>query len=486
MNTKKILAGVMALSMTAALAACGNSGNGGSTPEETTTEATTTTKATVAVNTEALKDDEQEALASVMEQLPDVELENKEIKWLAHYDINPSGDGASKKVEIEMFEQKYGGKITYYPTTWENRYNDLSTNILGGTGIDFFPGDDANNYPNGIVKGMFQPVDEYIDMDSAIWQNVSSAMDLFKFGGKHYQFVTNVTAEQVVIYDTSTLEAQGFDDPWDLYKEGKWNWETFKQMLLDFVDPDSEQLGLDNWFNEKALYLSAGVPTVSVGDDGHLVCNVNDATVEKAMNFQYELYQNGLVLPLEQYNWSIQPQFMGEGKELFWLNGMWGVTGDPATWTVGIAPENLGIAPVPSPEGSDPYQSAVIAGYALCKGATNPEGVARFAECTILAANDPATIAINDRKAKDDSQWTDEIIARNKEINELTRQYPVVDLAAGCSADIASITTDGGSQMGTRAAFHGTDWATMRETIADTLIMLVEEVDENLQKATAE
>ena len=484
MNTKKILAGVMALSLTAALTACG--GGNGADGETTTSEATTTTQATVAINTEGLKDEEQESLSSVLDQLPDTELANKEIKWLAHYDLNPSNDGSSKKVELELFEQKYGGKITYIPTTWEKRYDDLSTNVLGGTGVDFFPGDDANNYPKGIISGMFQSVDDYIDLDSAIWQNVSAAMDLFKFGGKHYQFVTGVTAEQVVIYDTSTLEAQGFDDPWELYQKGEWNWDTFKQMLLDFVDPDADQYGLDNWFNEKALYLSAGVPTVSVGDDGHLVCNVNNATVEKAMNFQYELYQNGLVLPLEQFNWSIQPQFMGEGKELFWLNGTWGIQGDPATWTVGIEPQNLGIAPVPSPEGSDPYQSAVVNGYALCKGAANPEGVARFAECVIVANNDPATIAISDRKAMDDNQWSEDIIARVKEINELTRQYPVVDLASGCSSDIASITTDGGSEMGTRAPFHGTDWATMRETIADTLVMLVDEVDQKLQEATAE
>lgn len=482
MNTKKALAGLMALSLTAALTACGNDAEGG---EETTTSATTTTAATVPVNTEGLKDEEQEALNSVMEQLPDVELENKEIKWLAHYDINPSTDGSSKKVEVEMFEQKYGGTIKYYPVEWATRYDKLSEFILGGEGIDFFPGDDASNYPNGIINGRFQPVDDYIDLDSAIWQNVTAAMDLFEFGGKHYQFVTGVVAEQVVMYDKSTLEAHGLDDPWELYEKGEWNWETFKSMLLEFVDPDAGQYGLDNWFNEKALFLSAGVPTVS-SKDGHLVCNVNDATVEKAMNFQYELYQNGLVFPLEQYSWNIQPQFMGEGSELFWLNGMWGVQGDPSTWTIQVAPENLGIAPVPSPEGSDPYQSAVISGYALCKDAANPEGVARFAECTILANNDPKTIEINDRKAKDDSKWTDEIIARNKEINELTRQYPVLDLSAGCSTDIASLTTEGGAQMGTRAAFHGIDWATMRESIADTLTMLVDEVDEKLQAAVAE
>ncbi len=70
-----------------------------------------------------------------------------------------------------------------------------------------------------------------------------------------------------------------------------------------------------------------------------------------------------------------------------------------------------------------------------------------------------------------------------KAINDLANQYPVVDFAAGCSSDIASLTTDGGDQMGMRAAFDGTDWATMRETIGDTVAMLVDEVDQNLKAA---
>ncbi|MBQ2824318.1 MAG: extracellular solute-binding protein [Oscillospiraceae bacterium] len=483
-NIKKLFAGALAITMAAGLTACG----GGETKEdvvndvleETTT--TTTTGVTVEINTEELKEEEVDVLETAMSQLQDVELENKEIKWLAHYDINPSTNGASKKVELEMFEKKYGGTIKYYSTTWDKRYDDLSKFVLGGEGIDFFPGNDANNFPNGIVNGMFQPVDEYIDLNSAIWQNTSAAMELLNFGGKHYEFVTSVSPEQVCMYNKATIEANGLDDPWELYEAGEWNWDTFKQMLLDFVDEDSDQWGLDNWYNEKALFLSAGVPLVGT-QDGQLVCNIKDATVENAMNFQYDLFTNGLVLPLEQFNWSIQPQMMGEGRQLFWLNGMWGVEGDPTTWSIQVEPENLGIVPVPSPAGSDPYQSVTLDGYALCKGAANPQGVALFAECTIVANNDPGTIAISERKAMDDSKWTEELIARNNEIKELARKYPVVELSAGCSKDIASITTDGGAQIGMRAAFHGIDWATNRDATADVLQMLVDEVNTNLQSA---
>ncbi len=482
-NIKKIFAGLMALSMMAGLTACGNNdGSSDATSEETTT---TTTAKTVAVNTEELKEDEAAALEDTMSQLQDVELENKTIKWLAHYDLNPSSNGASKSVGLEMFEKKYGGEIQYYPTTWENRFNDLSTYVLGGEGIDFFPGDDTANFPKGIVSGMFQPVDDYIDMNSAIWQNTKDAMELLNFGGKHYEFITTVTAEAVVIYNKATIEANGLDDPWDLYEAGEWNWDTFKQMLLDFVDEDSDQWGLDGFWAEKALFLSAGVPSVQ-SVDGNLVCNINDATVEKAMNYQYDLYTNGLVFPREQFAWSEQPSFMGEGRQLFYICGAWTVQAAPETWSTSIDPEDLGLAPVPSPADSDPWQGATLGGYALCKGAQNPEGVALFAECQIIGSNDESAVAISDRKAMDDYGWSQELIDKNKAINEIARQYPIVDLATGCSTDIASLTTDGGDAIGLRAALHGVDWATNREAIADTVIMLVDEVDQNVKAKQAE
>ena len=86
----------------------------------------------------------------------------------------------------------------------------------------------------------------------------------------------------------------------------------------------------------------------------------------------------------------------------------------------------------------------------------------------------------------DDYGWSQELIDKNKAINEIARQYPIVDLATGCSTDIASLTTDGGDTIGLRAALHGVDWATNREAIADTVIMLVDEVDQNVKAKQAE
>ncbi|MBP1549664.1 MAG: hypothetical protein J6A05_06630 [Oscillospiraceae bacterium] len=493
-NSKKILSGLLALTLTAGLSACGggadegganNAGGGDAAAETTQAETVTTTAATVEINTETLAAEEEDALAGAMEQLQDVELENEEIKWLAHYDLNPAGSGASKSVAQEMFERKYGGSIKWYQTTWENRFNDLSTYVLGGEGIDFFPGDDVYNFPKGIISGMFMPVDEYIDMESPIWAENKAAMDLYNFGGRYFNLVTSVTAEEIVIYNTETIEANGLDDPWELYEAGNWNWDTFKSMLEEFVEEENDQWGIDGYWAENALLLSGGVPTVE-SVDGQLVCNLNDPGMEKAMNYQYDLFNAGLVFPREQFNWAEQPAMMGEGRQLFYIVGAYSIQADPATWVTKIDPENVGIVPVPSPADSDPYAAAKLNGFAICKGATNPQGVALFAECNIVGGKDEAAIAISDRKTMDDFQWSEELIAKNKEINELARQYPVVDLASGCSTDIASYTTQGGDNVGTRAALHGTDWASNREMIADVITMLVDEVNTELQNKIAE
>lgn len=478
MNFKKTIAGISALTFTLGLTACG--GDSGSSTTETEATAATTTAATVELNTATYAEEDQKTIEKVAnENLRDVELENKTIKWLAHYDINPStSKGDSEAVNISLFKTKYDGNIEYIPTTWETRYSDLSTHVLGGDGVDFFPCDTAA-LPKGVINGMFQPIDDYIDMDSDLWADVKDAMEIYNFKGKHYEFVNAVTAEAVVIYNKQTIEENGFDDPWELYQAGEWNWDTFTSMLQQFCDPDSDQWGLDGFWAEKALFLSAGVPSVT-SDNGSLKTNLMDPTVEKAMNWMYDLYNKGLVMDRSLFDWNEQPAFMGEGRELFYIVGAWHVQKSPDTWATGIAPENLGLAPVPSPAGSDPYQGATLDGWVLCKGAGNPQGVGLFADCTRLANKNDEVIAIADQKCKDDYKWTDELIDINKQINDLARQYPVVDLATGVSTDVASLTTDGGDNIGLRAALHGVDWATNREEISAVVEMLVQEADDSL------
>ncbi len=192
---------------------------------------------------------------------------------------------------MELFEKKYDGVIETYSTTWANQYSDLSTFILGGEGIDFFPAAEA--VPKCVLSGMTQSYDDYVDWTNPLWESVSGLNDMFAVGEKHYLMACQATEGFVVYYNRKTIEALGFDDPKELYEKGEWTLEKFKEMLLDYVDPDSEQYGLDGWFNATPLYLASGVPFVSLSD-GKLVNNMMDPAFERAMQYQYDLNKNGL------------------------------------------------------------------------------------------------------------------------------------------------------------------------------------------------
>jgi hypothetical protein len=442
---------------------------------------TTTTAATVEKNTETLSTEQEEKIDDAASKLRDVELENNEIKWLCHWDINPDNTGKSMPVDLSLFQTKYNGVITWYPTTWENRYNDLSTYVLGGEGIDFFQRDETS-LPKGVVSGMFEPIDDYIDINSDLYDKVRAGMDIYCFNNKHYAFVKGVVADSAVIYSKKTIEENGFDDPWELYENGEWNWDTFTKMLEDFCDPDNDCYGLDGWWAEKPLYLSGGVPAVS-SVDGTLTLNLKDPQLEKTMNWMNSLYTKGLVMDKAQFDWSPQVQFMGEGKELFFLCGTWALMSAPETWSCQIAPEDVDWVPIPNaPDADVHWAPATCDGFCLCKGASNPLGVALYVECCLVAADDEGAIELNEEKQRTDFQWSDELIEHYKIINENAEKWPIVEICEGCIDDNETqqlfVNND---TNGLKSALHGTEWSQTREEFYDLINTFVVDMDSKLK-----
>lgn len=128
----------------------------------------------------------------------------------------------------------------------------------------------------------------YIDWTNPLWASVAELNDMFAMDGKHYLMACQATAGYVVYYNRKTIEENGFDDPKELYENGEWTLDKFKEMLLDYVAPDAYMYGLDGWFNATPLYLASSVPSVSLSD-GKVVSNINDPAFERAMQYQYDL-----------------------------------------------------------------------------------------------------------------------------------------------------------------------------------------------------
>ena len=307
--------------------------------------------------------------------------------------------------------------------------------------------------------------------ENPLWKSVKELNDTYAVGGKHYFMACQSTAGYVVYYNRETIEDLGYDDPKELYEKGEWTMDKFKSMLMDFVDPEAGTYGLDGWFNQTPLYLASGVPSISI-KDGKMSNNLMDPNLERAMSFQYDLFKNGLVLDKSQFSWNTQIQFMGEGKELFYIGGFYEVETAPEIWREKFG-EGMFFVPIPRDEKADKYYyNAGLDGYNLCSGAGNPEGAARLMECVIASYDDENAVKISDDKHKEDYGWTDEMIEMKKEVERLTNENPIADVYGGLPKDTADIVGNLINQPLT-----GTDWYTARESIFDAVQVGVDDVN---------
>ncbi|MBR4224030.1 MAG: hypothetical protein IKR73_04410, partial [Oscillospiraceae bacterium] len=238
------------------------------------------------------------------------------------------------------------------------------------------------------------------------------------------------------------------------------------------------------WFNERPLLLSCGVSPVDL-KDGQIVSNLYDERLEKAMDFQYSLSQNGLILDTGLFDWSEHPEFIGEGKELFYICGTYVLNGAPEIWTASFGnAEDVMYVPMPRNEDADAYYlSAGLEAYMLCKGAGNPEGVARFMECILASERDEGMKAISVQQMRDNYGWTDDMIDMYDRLQIMTAEHPMYSIHTGLPADLYDILDNG--EVGLRSAFYGHDWPSSRDEIADTVDMLIGEFNESLDNIDA-
>ena len=275
------------------------------------------------------------------------------------------------------------------------------------------------------------------------------------------------------------MEDNGYDDPAELFAEGKWNWDKFTEMCLDFTDAEADKYALDGWYYEKALQQSSGIPLIGI-KDGSLVNNIKDPTLAKAQNMMYDLQKNGVVFPKNENNWKLRGDVVGNGiasgLTLFYPIGLWAIEDAPsATEPYGdISSGEVMFVPVPCSEDSDvQYVPSRIHGYCLVKNAPNPEGVAAYLDCQRYCEMDAAATQITIDQLQDDYGWTDEMIDMRKTIYDLSAQNPVFDFEQGVSPDLNSICDT--AIRGTMNPQESKTWTTVVEENEKSIDFLIKE-----------
>lgn len=322
----------------------------------------------------------------------DVDISGQTIYWLADYDINPTNNN-DRSVALSLFEDVYGGKIEYIQAGANEKFSTLAQRILSGDPVDMFPYEwDA--VPNGVTKDQYQPLDDYYDileMDTDLWDDMTGIINMFEYKDAHYVVPYAVSDPLLITYSRKMMQSEGFDDPYELYEKGEWDWNAMMNMMNSFVSnsPDgTTRYGINGWFGQ-AVIQSTG-KTVVTYEDGVFKNNINDPEIENAELLMQEMATKKL------YNPTWIGYFPDDQSTLFF--GM-------ANWALGSSnakneDADLMIVPFPkSPDADENYLCCNFAAKMLVKNSDKGDAVATYIKCERLAATNDEYKEIAKQKA---------------------------------------------------------------------------------------
>ena len=314
------------------------------------------------------------------------------IKILIYYDLV----GSSAEL-VDMFETRYGGSIEQEICTSGNGYFEkLGTLVAADSSPDITRYEWAS-FPHGISRNMYTPIDSYIDLDSDLWKGMKDIAEEYKYNGKHYYVPYTLTSNFAVNYNRLVLEEYGLPDPLELYRNGEWTWDTFRDILVKWCNASPDHIGYTG-VGAMSFIATTGTKIISV-ENTEIVNNLSSEKIVRCMEFLEDLYRQGLtgtgyVDPGEAFV---------DGNTLF--------LGMEPVWTYGAACESLykknieydmAFVPFPRDPLADNYYIAYDSyGYMIPAGAKNIKGAVDWITLNRIETTDPANVATAREKATD-------------------------------------------------------------------------------------
>ncbi len=314
---------------------------------------------------------------------PEDRARNRTITWLADFSLDNQNGGESP-VALKLFREYYGGDINYVQVNAEEKYTTFEYFLNCGDHIDMFPYDETT-MPQGIVKGLFLPLDPYFDVlgvDEGLWDDMEKVIDKLEYNGSHYVMPYDVSNPQLIMYSRKLVEKEKLDDPYELYQKGEWDWDAMMDMMSKFVsNPDAEgkRYGIAGEFGE-AMLTSSG-STVVKYENGEFSNNIKDKGIASAEKLMKKIADEGL------YNTNWHEFYPNDNSTLFYAMGDWAMGMTNAK----NAKKDIMVVPFPkNPDSQEHYISCDYNARMLVRSSQNPEAVAAYIKCERVAAQEEA------------------------------------------------------------------------------------------------
>lgn len=396
-KAKRILACGLALTMAAALTACEdetpvNNGGGASNSSANAPAAPGAVVDTTAASTTT---DPNDALDLTDKRTKEFDTSLYQptgsagtVKYLGYYDITSDQKGTEQCLIFQS--DLFGGSIEYTSTPSGDAFFEKLSNLISADDSPDLVEKSAMRYPGNVSKNLFEPLDDKIDIESPLWVDMKDVAESYAWNGKHYYYPHRITTSFALNYSKKTIEENDLPDPYELYKNGEWTWDAWRNIMIQFCDKDDDNIGFygtDTTVN--AFVLTTGTSFIDTKPDGTITNNLTSPNVTRAMQFIEGLCRDGLSYAKQLGDWVPPQTFATECDRLLFL------CMEPE-WTYIAATEQLqnpkgvdndifdtvsdfAFVPFPRDTQADAYyQGYDTFGYLIPKGAKNAAGAVEF------------------------------------------------------------------------------------------------------------
>ena len=371
---KKLICLALAVLFVLSIAACGGSGDASGTGASDNENTSTPSSVPGQVSSGGIKQEDVSSELIEQSDLAKKDYGKKDFTFYYWYQIN---EITTRK--INEFNSKHNANVKV--TIGTSFQEDIAKSIAGGTPYDIIA-NHAMYFPQSIFKNLYEPLGSYIKdvdyFDSANPQNGGISKTLnesFTWNGKLYAAGSaKAVYSYAFYYNKKKFADAGLEDPYTLWKEGKWTWDKLMEQGKQVTDVANtvgylETPELHTWLTLNGL-------------------NYIKKTGENA--FSENLGDKAVIASINEYRDLVlgdEPICVMGGKQLSWYayitytDAYTQIANQVRTSSAfGRKIDNLGIVPVPTGriEGGK-YATHCAQGYSAAKGAKDPTVAACYA-----------------------------------------------------------------------------------------------------------
>ena len=279
---------------------------------------------------------------------------------------NSTEESAWQNAVVKEFKEKYPDvNVEWVVAGWDSWYTKVIACISSNDPIDLI-NDGANNNPKFALKGVTQPINDYVDLTN---ENLHKAtMDaVFCYDNKYYVAVSE-TNVAVVYYNKTIIENEGFQDPQELVDKGEWNWTNFTKLANSLTDTNSKRWGFAT--NYPYLFFGADATSMLTLDNQfRYTLNIDSPSMKNAL----QMIQDGWYTSNWQ-GWENDPwSTFYKGSAVMLGDFQWVEAQILQAQEYGLADFEFGVVPMPTgPDNTEGVSPITAAGWAIGNGSDCP------------------------------------------------------------------------------------------------------------------